>query len=88
MAELGQHIQSEKDVPYFTDISSVDYYSDGKTLNATLWTFFPFQNLLKYNTVDYGMLIDSDFDNKTGFGGIDYKLEISGNHTKTWTKKL
>jgi hypothetical protein len=85
----GQHIQSEKDVPYFTDISSVDYYSDGKTLNATLWTFFPFQNLLKYNTVDYGMLIDSDFDNKTGFGGIDYKLEISwDNHTKTWTKKL
>jgi hypothetical protein len=76
--------------PYFTDILSVDYYSDGKTLNGILWTFFPFQDRpLKYNKVDYGMLIDSDFDKNTGFEGIDYKLEISwDNHTKEWTKKL
>jgi hypothetical protein len=35
------------------------------------------------------MLIDSDFDKKTGFEGIDYKLEISwDNQTGQWTKKL
>jgi len=75
---------------YFTDIRSVDYYSDGKTLNGTLWTFFPFQDHpLKYNKVHYGILIDSDFDKHTGFEGIDYKLEITwDNQTKGWTKKL
>ena len=85
-----QPVTSTKSLPYFTDIISVDYYSDGKILNATLWTFLPFQgNPLKYNKVDYGMLIDSDFDKNTGFEGIDYKLEISwDNQTKEWTKKL
>jgi hypothetical protein len=85
-----QPVTSTKGLPYFTDILSVDYYSDGKTLNATLWTFLPFQgNPLKYNKVHYGMLIDSDFDKNTGFEGIDYKLEISwDNQTKEWTKKL
>lgn len=85
-----QSITSKEGLPYFTDILSVDYYSDGKTLNATLWTFLPFQaRPLKYNKVDYGMLVDSDFDKKTGFEGIDYKLEISwDNKTGEWTKKL
>ena len=86
-----QYITIKEGQPYyFTDILSVDYYSDGKTLNAILWTFLPFQERpLKYNKVDYGMLIDSDFDKKTGFQGIDYKLEISwDNQTKEWTKKL
>jgi hypothetical protein len=85
-----QPVTSTEGRPYFTDILSVDYYSDGKILNATLWTFLPFQgNPLKYNKVDYGMLIDSDFDKNTGFEGIDYKLEISwDNQTKEWTKKL
>jgi hypothetical protein len=60
-----QSATSKEGQPYFTDILSVDYYSDGKTLNATLWTFLPFQDRpLKYNKVDYGMLIDSDFDKK------------------------
>jgi hypothetical protein len=85
-----QSVTVKEGPPYFTDILSVDYYSDGKTLNATLWTFVPFQDRpLKYNKVDYGMLIDSDFDKKTGFEGIDYKLEISwDNQTREWTKKL
>ena len=85
-----QYTSSANDHPYSSDISSIDYYSDGKSLNATLWTFFPFQNFpLRYDRVDYGMLIDSDFDKKTGFGGIDYEFEIGwDNHTKTWTKKL
>jgi hypothetical protein len=81
---------SKEGLPYFTDILSADYYSDGKMLNSTLWTFLPFQgDPLEYKKVDYGMLIDSDFDRSTGFEGIDYKLEISwDNQTKEWTKKL
>ena len=39
--------------------------------------------------VNYGMFIDADFDEATGFGGIDYKVEISwNNQTKIWTKVL
>jgi hypothetical protein len=49
-----QSATSKEVKPYFTDILSVDYYSDGKTLNAILWTFLPFQDRpLKYNRVDY-----------------------------------
>jgi hypothetical protein len=73
------------------DITSVDYFSDGKFLNATLWLSKPFKeqppNLFK--EVDYGMFIDSDFNSKTGFGGIDYKVEIGWNNdTKTWKKTI
>lgn len=73
-----------------TDILSVTYFSDGKTLNATLWLFLPFKEQpTKYELVNYGMLIDTDFSKKTGFDGIDYQLEISWNNkTKTWTKTL
>jgi hypothetical protein len=73
-----------------TDIESVDYYSDGKTLNSILWLFFPFKpNPIAYEDVNYGMYINSDFDDDTGFGGIDYKVEISwNNNTKEWTRVL
>ena len=88
--ETKQSASSKEGQLYSTDILSVDYYSDGKTLNAILWTFLPFQDSpLKYKNVDYGMLIDSDFEKKTGFEGIDYQLELSwDNQTHTWTKKL
>jgi hypothetical protein len=69
-----------------TDIISVDYYSNGKTLNATLWLLFPFQKNPTLNEVDYGMFIDSDFNSKTGFGGIDYKIELQWKKdTNSWT---
>jgi hypothetical protein len=73
-----------------TDILAVNYYSDRKTLNATLWLYFPFKDQpSQYNTVHYGMLIDSDFEKRTGYDGIDYQLEIAwDNNTKTWNKKL
>ena len=75
------------------DITTVDYFADGKNLNATLWLFRPFKDpsLMNpsYKEVDYGMFIDSDFDSKTGFGGIDYKIEIGwDNETKHWTKSV
>src|SRR5215208_6635811 len=48
-----------------TDILSVDFFSDGKTLNATLWTSFPFNanhSSSPNEEVNYGMFIDADFD--------------------------
>jgi hypothetical protein len=73
-----------------TDILAVNYFSDGKTLNATVWLFFPFQDKpSQYDTVKYGMLIDADFSKKSGYDGIDYQFEISwNNQTKTWSKIL
>ena len=73
-----------------TDIEAVSYFSDGKILNATLWTYFPFINKpIMYEQVNYGMLIDSDFDKSTGYGGIDYLFQIGwNNNTKRWDKNL
>jgi hypothetical protein len=59
-----------------TDILAVDYYSNRDFLNATLWLYFPFMAKPNYSSVNYGMLIDADFDKKTGFDGIDYQFEI------------
>jgi hypothetical protein len=72
-----------------TDIESINYYSDGKTLSTILWLYFPFKPnpSPSYENVNYGMFINSDFDDGTGFGGIDYKVEISWNsQVKNWTK--
>jgi hypothetical protein len=72
-----------------TDILAVDYSSNGKFLNATLWLFFPFKEKPLFEDISYGMLIDADFDDKTGFDGIDYKFEISWkNQTQNWFKVL
>lgn len=76
---------------YSTNIESVDYYSNGKTLDAILWLYFPFQvNQSSLNEeVNYGMYIDADFNQGTGFGGIEYKFELSWNsQSKNWTKVL
>jgi hypothetical protein len=74
-----------------TDIVSADYYSDSKTLNAFLWTYFPFNpnQSSSYEKVNYGMYIDADFDDRTGYGGIDYKYELGwSNDSKEWTTVL
>ncbi len=72
------------------DIRQVSYFSDGQFLNATLWTSFPFNEKPKeFEQVNYGMMIDSDFDRNTGYGGIDYLYQIGwNNNTKTWNKML
>ncbi|HJS64507.1 MAG TPA: hypothetical protein VJ767_06580 [Nitrososphaeraceae archaeon] len=71
----------------YTDITSVDYFSDGKTLNATIWLLFPFKETPPMKEVDYGMFIDADFNSKTGYGGLDYKVELQWkNESKSWTK--
>ena len=71
----------------YTDIMSVDYFSDGKTLNATLWLLFPFKESPRMKEVNYGMYIDTDFDSKTGFGGIDYKVELQWRNN-SWNKVI
>lgn len=76
---------------YSTNIESVDYNSNGKTLDAILWLYFPFQvNQSSLNEeVNYGMYIDADFNPRTGYGGIEYKFELSWNsQSKNWTKVL
>jgi hypothetical protein len=76
---------------YSTNIESVDYHSNGKTLDAILWLYFPFQvNQSRLNEeVNYGMYIDADFNQRTGYGGIEYKFELSWNsQSKNWTKVL
>lgn len=61
---------------YSTDIEAVDYYSDGRTLNAILWLFLPFQTNQSNEETGYGMFIDADFDDKTGYNGIEYQYQI------------
>lgn len=86
MKTMGSN-NTEFSVP---DITSVDYYSDGKSLNATLWLFDQFKEQpASFKEVDYGMFMDADFNSKTGFGGIDYKVEVGwDNDTKMWSKRI
>jgi len=66
----------------YTDIQSVDYISDGKTLNTTIWLVSGFKNYsaATYNQpfrhISYGMLIDTDIKAKTGYGGADYDFYV------------
>ncbi len=79
---------------YYTDIRSSDYYSDGKTLNVLLWInnpvpFFKPEILAKNEEIHYGMYIDSDFNDLTGYGGVDYNYELGWNNkSKEWTTVL
>jgi hypothetical protein len=71
-----------------SDIEKVTYFSDGKSLNATLWLR---DNVTKNpstegaNTVVYGVLIDVDNNPTTGKFGVDYQKEIQWtNETQQW----
>jgi hypothetical protein len=70
-----------------TSIVSVDYFSNSRTLNATLWLLAPFNETISNNdsVVNYGMLVDADADNKTGLNGADYQVIIHGQNG-TWSK--
>jgi hypothetical protein len=77
-----------------TDISSVKYDSDGKSFNANLW----FSSLKELTSnagrpsvyeIRYGMLIDRDLNNETGYQGIDYQVEIVWDKsTGKWSRHL
>lgn len=86
--DLNTKVDTRNGDPH-NDITSVDYYSDGKVLNATLWLLFPFKEHPTTERVNYGIYIDSDFDDRTGHEGIDYKFEIQWNNkTQSWSKIL
>ena len=70
----------------YTDIRAVNYFSNGITLNATVWLASPFVDKPRFN-VGYGILIDADSNKQTGLKGFDYQVEISlDNETNTWVK--
>ena len=80
--------------PPYTDINSINYFSDGNTLSATFWVS-SISDLTTGNDISntkqiyYGMLIDSDFNNDTGYQGIDYQVEIKWNDTsKKWNRSF
>lgn len=74
------------------DLIAVSHFSDGKTLNSTLW----FLGMVsKYDDFDdiksasYGVLVDVDNNPFTGRLGVDYQKEISWNTTDNfWTSSL
>jgi len=70
------------------DIQEVHYFSDGNSLNTTLWLLAPLnESLLGRHIPSYGIYIDADSNNNTGFYGVDYQMEISKENGK-WTKKI
>ena len=74
--------------PSYIDIKSVNYFSDGRHLNATIWldSFEPIPPA-EHDNVNYGMYFDADFNSSTGVKGIDYKAEISWDKkNQTWTR--
>ncbi len=70
----------------YTDIKAVNYLSDGKTLNTTIWlasgftSSSPVYNNDPFRKISYGMLIDADSNPKTGYNGADYDfyVEVAG----------
>ena len=71
-----------------SDIESVDYSSDGKFLNATMWLAGPIHQYPEnVSQVIYRMLIDVDSNRATERDGVDYQVEIQWNNkTKTWIR--
>jgi hypothetical protein len=71
-----------------SDIESVDYSSDGKFLNATMWLAGGIHQYPEnVSQVIYGMLIDVDSNRATGRDGVDYQVEMQWNiKTKTWIR--
>jgi hypothetical protein len=71
------------------DILSVNYVSDGRTLNTTMWLFTPLYKKSPPANISYGMLIDADFNNNTGTQGADYRVSIDWNNkSKRWQKTI
>jgi hypothetical protein len=71
------------------DISAVDYFSDNKIFNATLWLRSTIDNVsFGYQDIpSYNVLIDADSNSETGWEGIDYQMEIVRNN-EAWNKTL
>lgn len=72
----------------FTDIRRVNYFSNGKYLNATLWLKGIIVNGSENGSqISYGMFIDGDSKTETGWQGVDYQTEISWQN-ETWVSTV
>jgi len=73
-----------------TDIIAADFFSNGMFLNATIWLVSPIKESTSANNheeTNYGVFIDADSNQKTGWQGIDYQVENSRNDGK-WHRAL
>jgi hypothetical protein len=72
----------------YTDLLSVQYLSNGKTLNSTFWLPSGFKNSSTaiydqpFRRISYGMLIDADTSTRTGYNGANYDFYIELNAGK------
>jgi hypothetical protein len=72
-----------------TDIYAVNFFSDGKLLNATIWINDKFEEKppAEFGNVSYGAYFDVDFNEKTGTRGIDYRVEtVRENGSELWSR--
>jgi hypothetical protein len=67
----------------YTDIRRVNYFSDGRYLNATLWLRGALNASAYGEQMSYGTFIDGDSRTETGWQGVDYQIEIS-RQNGTW----
>ena len=71
----------------YTDIQAVNYISDGKNLNTTIWLTSGFKSSSPvyndpFRKITYGMLIDADSNTKTGYNGADYDFYVEVDRVK------
>lgn len=83
--DLNTQKSTESGGNTLSDIVLINYFSDGKTLKAILWTNFPVVKDPPTEELSYGVLIDVDADENTGVRGVDYVDEIKWKNN-TWTK--
>ena len=88
------HAQTKPDykgpIDSSSDIQRVTYFSDGKTLNATIWLGGEVKqnpSIFGASAAVYGELIDADNNPATGKYGVDYQQEIQwSNKTSSWNR--
>ena len=74
----------------YTDIRRVNYFSDGNIFNATLWLKAGPDRIPSSsykNLISYGMYIDADSNKETGWGGVDYQMEITWQN-EMWIRRM
>jgi hypothetical protein len=72
----------------YADIRRVNYFSDGKYLNATVWLRGSIINSTDNGQqISYGTFIDGDSDTETGWQGVDYQTDIS-RQNGTWSSTI
>ena len=71
----------------YTDIRRVNYVSDGRYLNATLWLRGVINASTNGEQMSYGTFIDGDSRTETGWQGVDYQIEIS-RQNGTWMSTI